>query len=172
MMSARTEAAVASVGGLCVVACTSIPNVCYAVYMLMVANSVEQSSTCLAPYQMEYSFNGTVPAGDRNPSSGGPTYESIGAVAVIDHDWMQLVHHLKLYAKFQLILAGSIMTVFIGGVGMLACEIEACLGLTMLGLLGWCCMGFPSLVVMVSVPCSTTQFATLSVLQMVNARVA
>ena len=65
-MSTRTAAAL-SVGGLCAVTVALIPNVCLAVYMLNVAKQVEDSPTCLAPYQMEYSFDGTVPG---SPLSG------------------------------------------------------------------------------------------------------
>ena len=70
----------------------------------------------------------------------------------VNEDWRLLVQYLELYAKFQLVQTGSLVVLLIGGVFMLACEIEECACLALLGGCGACCMAVPSVVVMVSAP--------------------
>ena len=70
----------------------------------------------------------------------------------VNEDWRLLVQYLELYAKFQLVQTGSLVVLLIGGVFMLACEIEECACLALLGGCGAICMGVPSVVAMVSAP--------------------
>ena len=147
-MSARTAAAT-SVGGLCAVVVGLIPNVLLAVYMLQVVGEVEKYDTCLAPYQ-KHDFDAEVGplAGDLNPNGGNPSYGEAGE-ELVNEEWTELVHYLKLYASFQLFTSAAMALIFVGMVGVLVCEMDVCGCLTLLGGCGACCMAIPSLVIMV-----------------------